>query len=244
MKKRANLIIVILAILFLIGVSSLVYRFFIWQPEAIWDESPDSVIIASDPGCIEMDIDYIPYVQIWGDGRIIWIEYNINGERTVWEGNLTHSEIKQLIERLIRMDFFKFWHGYNEYCAGKFLTVRLSDISSRRMIVSQNSKFVELYNFLATGAGTKGKEFVPTQGLLYAYPIEETELPADTEATFVWPEDEFGYNLEELYTQKNGRSISGEEIRFAWEIVNSPFAVVESNGKVYWIGIRLPGIST
>ena len=77
----------------------------------------------------------------------------------------------------------------------------------------------------------------------YAYPVEETGLPADTEASYVWPDQKFGYSLEELYPQNNGRNISGEEIRFAWEIVNSPNSVVASNGKVFWIGIEVPGIS-
>src|SRR4030066_1536654 len=101
MRKRPNPIITILAILLLIGISSLLYRLFIWQPEAIWDESPDKIIVWSDPGAMHIDINYIPHIQIWGDGHIIWVEYNTEGERTIWEGYLTQPEMKQLINRLI-----------------------------------------------------------------------------------------------------------------------------------------------
>jgi hypothetical protein len=245
MKTSSKLLIGILAISFLIGISSIVYRLFIWQPEAIWDESPDKIIIRSDPGCIEMDIDYIPTVQIWGDGRIVWTEYNIAGERTVWEGYLTHAELKQLVDQFISIDFFRFWNGYNEMCLGKFLTVELSTTTSvRRRMNSEITHFFEIYNFLTTGAGTFGEVIIPEQGYLYVYPVEETGLPADTEASYIWPDNEFGYSLQELHDQMgNGKSISGEEIRFAWEIVNSPISVVESNGKVFWIGIIVPGIN-
>jgi hypothetical protein len=244
MKTSSKLLIAILVILLLTGISSIVYRLFIWQPEAIWDESPDKIIIRSDPGCMHISIGDIPAVQIWGDGRIVWTEYNIAGERTVWEGYLTQSEMRQLINQIINIDYFRFWFIDNEYCAGKFLTVELSTISSRKGVTAENTQFTEFYDFLTTGAGVVGEEFVPTQGLLYAYPVEETSLPADTETSYIWPDDKFGYSLQELYDQNNnGKSINGEEIRFAWEIVNSPISVVESNGKVFWIGIIVPEIS-
>lgn len=243
MKTSSKLLIAILVILLLTGISSIVYHEFIWQPEAIWDESSEKIIIESDPGCMHIDTNYIPAVRIWGDGHIVWVEYNAKGERTVWEGYLTQSEMRQLLDQIIKMDYFRFWFVDNEYCAGNFTTVELSTISSRKGVTPENTQFTEFYDFLTTGAGVIGEKFVPTQGVLYAYPVEETGLPADTEASYVWPDQKFGYSLEELYPQNNGRNISGEQIRFAWDVVNSPNSVVESNGKVFWIGIEVPGIS-
>jgi hypothetical protein len=194
MKTSSKLLIAILVILLLTGISSIVYHEFIWQPEAIWDKSPDKVIIRSDRGCIHISIGYIPAVRIWGDGRIVWTE-NIAGERTVREGYLTQSEMRLLINRLINIDFFRIWYYNEDACFGKFLTVELSTISSRKRVIQENIQFTEVYSFITTGAGTIGEEFIPEQGYLYIYPVEESGLPADTDASYVWPVDEFGYSL-------------------------------------------------
>jgi hypothetical protein len=60
------------------------------------------------------------------------------------------------------------------------------------------------------------------------------------EAFYSWPDEEFGYNLGEVPEQTN---IDGKELLFAWKIVNTPNPIVESNGKLYWIGVVVPKIS-
>lgn len=192
---------------------------------------------------MHIDISYIPTVQVWGDGRIIWVEYNSEGDRMVWEGSLTHNEMTQLVIRLTRINFFRFGFGNEKYCVGEYLTVKLSTITSRRRVNSDNINFSKVYSFLKTGGGVMGKEFIPETGNLYAYPIEEMDYLSDSEAKCYWPDDKFGYTLEKIRTQNNGKSISGEELRFAWEVVNREISAVMSNGKMYWIEIEVPGVS-
>lgn len=243
MRIKPTLLFASIIIFFLIGVSIFIYRAYFWLPVEKWNESPNKVIVWSDPGCMHIDINYIPTVQVWGDGRIIWIEHNSEGRRIVWEGHITHTEMTQIVNGLINMGFFRFGFGNEKYCVGEFLTVELSSVLSRHRVNPENMKLSEMYSFLKTGAGVISKEFMPETGLLYAYPIEDVGLPADTETEYHWPDDKFGYNLEEVHTQNNGENITGEELQFAWEVVNSKISVVKSNDKMYWIAVEVPGVS-
>jgi hypothetical protein len=239
MRIRSKLFIAPILILFLICISTLIYRVYFWSPEAKWDESQNKVFIWSDPGAMHIDIGYIPSVQVWGDGHIIWVVHNTEGKRTVWEGYIPHNEMVQLINKLISLGFFRF--GFEKYSVGEFLTVELTSDSGTKE-VGNNQTFSEVYSFLKTGAGVTGKEFTPTTGLLRATPIKDTDLPSATEVKYYWPDDKFGYNLEKIHLN-DGENITGEELQFAWEVVNSKIPVIKSNGKVYWITIELPGIS-
>jgi hypothetical protein len=55
-----------------------------------------------------------------------------------------------------------------------------------------------------------------------------------------WPDEKFGYSLGSL----PGKNISGDELKLVWDVVNNNHRpLVESDGKIYWIGVSIPKIS-
>ncbi|MEM7345944.1 MAG: hypothetical protein AAF485_17025, partial [Chloroflexota bacterium] len=56
------------------------YFFFFAAPMAVWYPSSDTEIIRLGYSG-EVDSGYISDVKLWGDGRIVWVEYASNGNR-------------------------------------------------------------------------------------------------------------------------------------------------------------------
>ena len=127
--------------------------------------------------------------------------------------------------------------------AGIFITVNLIDSSRGEWLDPDNKQLYDFATYLRMGGGTTGKELIPTVGTFFAIPLEKTWLPADTKANYYWPDDEFGYSLDTLADESDGQEIYGDELKFAWEVVNSPLSAVESKGKVYWVAVMLPKVS-
>jgi hypothetical protein len=244
-----RVLIIVCAVILLLVIAGLLYVFLPPRLRAEWDTSPEvSIIKVGYVG--EVDYNYIPAAQVWGDGHIIWVEYDSKGNRRVLEGSLSKDELAQLIDKLIDADFFK---GYRRFdwrlLSGEYLSLRLSNVWHQVAIDPtggySNSAVLDLVEFLKSGAGTTGTDLIPVQGILHAYPLEQVSLPNDLEASYQWPDERFGYGLESVYLKKphNEIPIAGEELAFAWEVVNSPSPLVESEGEVYWIGVVIPYVS-
>jgi hypothetical protein len=250
MVKRI-LLILFTIVLLLLGSCSL-YFFLPPTLKAEWDMSPDKRIIKVwFRG--EVDYNHIPNVQLWGDGHIVWVKYNASSKRQVLEGYLSKEEMIELINKLIEVGFFEGYSRFNYFNlnvpGGNILEVTLLNINHQVTIDPStdynNQDVLDLVYFLRNGAGVAGTEFVPKSGILHAFPIEEIDdYPDDAKADYEWLDENFGYSLEAVYGNKphNGRKITGEELEFAWEIVNSPKPLVKSEGKVYWIAIVIPKI--
>jgi len=246
---------VIVALVLITVVTAILYLFLPLRVETEWDTSPDTRVIKVRDYFGESDYNDIPDAQVWGDGRIIWVERRADGERRVLEGYLSDKEMLLLITQLIDAGFFK---GYRRFPSwniefGRWLNVNLANDYYEVLVIPldprlkyDNEIVLDLVDFLKSGAGTTGVDFTPTVGRLIVYPVEDTSLPADAKAEYHWPDDEFGYGLEAVYTNKphNERLITGEELSFAWGIVNSPTPLVESRGKVYWIAVVVPNVSS
>ena len=195
----------------------------------------------------EVDYNYIPDVQIWGDGHIVWVQHDASGKRQVREGYLSKEEMTRLINQFIEGGFFKGYSRLNwGVPAGEIETIDLPnthyDVALNTYPGHNNQPVLGLVDFLRAGAGVTGAEFIPEKATLWVYPLEELdkdEYPQDSKANYEWPDEEFGYSLETVYQNKSskGREIAGKELDFAWEIVNNPKPLVESKGKIYWIAV-------
>ena len=240
MTKRRAVLTLLFCLLATVGV--LLFAFM--PPNAQWDTTSSTRIIAVGYGG-ERDYNYIDPVQIWGDGRIIWVKYDPAGKRQVLEGHVSQSALKQLIDQLNSMGFF---NGYRfpslEVVMGEYLEVDLLS-AHHRVKIDKYDAINQMIDFLKSGAGAEGKDFAPTSGWLLAYPVAEVGLPSSTSAKYTWPDAEFGYNLQAVYSHQphNQRLIAGQELRNAWDIVNSRTPLVESDGKVYWIAVMVPDVS-
>ena len=190
----------------------------------------------------EVDYNYIPDVQIWGDGYIVWVEHSSDGNRNVLESHLSPQEMTSLIKKIIGLDFFKICRTGKDY-SGTHITVRLNCCSRSEWLDPENKQLYDFAVYLKKGAGTTGTKLVPTVGTFFAIPIEKTWLPANTKANYIWPDDKYGYSLDTLLGKSDGIEIIEDELEFAWEVINSPMPTVESKGKVYWIAVMLPKVS-
>ncbi|MEA5078246.1 MAG: hypothetical protein VB013_06710 [Anaerolineaceae bacterium] len=211
-------------------------------PKAIWDPSPQNLVISLDKVWEETDYSDIPAVQIWGDGKIVWVENLPEGSRKVFEGKIEPQEITSLLQKTIDLGFFKPTRKSKNY-AGTYISVTLINGSHSEWVDPDNQQLMEIVNSLKTGAGSKGEPYVPTSGIIFAFPIEDTEHRNITKADFLWPSTLFGSSLEPMSDIKEGVEISGEKLAFAWQVVNSPAAAVESEGKVYWVYLQVDKLS-
>ena len=240
MKRQILIALIVIAILALVFVGV-----YLMPPQASWDTSPETLIIAVKYYG-EVDYNYIPFAQIWGNGHVIWVEHTSTGTRQVLEGYLSHEVMTDLVYKIIDLGFFNGYRIPNiDLFTGDYLEVNLSGARHEGEIDAKNKALSEVVGFLRSGAGVKGTEFLPTSARLLAYPVEEVGIPASTIAHYQWPSEKYGHDLESVYTHKpyNEINIYGDELVFAWEIVNSSNPVVESNGKKYWIAVIIPGVS-
>jgi hypothetical protein len=217
------------------------------RPALEWDTSPDAVVIEAYVvgGMVPMNYhqNYIPEVRVFGDGRIVWVEWQ-SGSRTVLEGQLTEAELRAVLEKFSSAGFFG-WENFYEpdgviYDAPTS-TLRVNLLSTSKSV----SEYVEgapaqydgLWARVAHGAGAIGAEFMPENGYLFATLINGTNMFI----THSWPDEATGLTLSEVTA---GRYVQGEALAAAWRIINeNQYAVVESDGALYFIAVQIPGIS-
>jgi len=247
MIKRV--VIIVAGLLLLSAAACLLYLFFPPTPKADWNMSPDTPTITVDRlGGTHVEYGYIPDARVWGDGRIIWVEYDSGGRRRVLEGHLSKEEMAQLINQFIGAGFFKGYRRFNwGGVLGPYVDIRLSNAHHMVAIGGtsdyDNKSVLDLVALVKSGAGTEGVTFTPTEGTLYVFPREDVDVPPDAQASFQWPDEEFGYGLEQAYELGGEIDITGKELTFAWEIVSYPTPLVESGGQVYWIAVVVPGVT-
>ncbi|MDY6877100.1 MAG: hypothetical protein SWK90_12990 [Chloroflexota bacterium] len=213
-----------------------------------WDPSPTALIVryysphttAGLAGAYDRRY-YIPEVQVWGDGCIIWVQREGAGRR-VLEGHLTTEQMRALLQQIVDAGFFGWEEEY--YTLGgnshppMYLSVSLFGLSRE---VSEHGSapeaHYELVRFLTSGAGAEVSDYAPKQGYLTAAPE-----PAEADAP-QWPDATAGITLDQA---EDGRYIKGEALSFAWQMVNeNPRApvYVRSKGQVYSIVVQIPGVS-
>ena len=227
----------LLSIFFYIALSSLKYSS--EHPKVEWDTSPENVVISYD-FFGELDYGYIPDFRIWGDGYMVWVKHDSNGARKVYEGYLSQAELKGLIEQFVGAGFYSLFG--NDYSSSINISITLLT-KQKQNSINANKKISELTDYLRSGAGLEAKEFHPTIGYLYAFPIEETAYFNYKVIPYQWLQGKFDEdfkNFDKLYP--NGKEITGDELAYIWNIVNaSPF--IESNGRTFWIAVEIPKIT-
>jgi hypothetical protein len=219
------------------------------KPEIAWDPSPDALVVEvrTGGGLAPMNyyLNYIPDARVWGDGRIVWVEYNGQGGRRVLEGDLTSQQMTELLQEISDSGFFGWAGAYGPVstvmdAATTSLTVNLLSIGKR---VSEYAgqgapaKFDDLLDLVTSGAGASGTDVVPATGYVTAIPLG----PAGGQAQYHWPDASLGYDLG---TATGGRYLDGEGLEFAWRVVNeNSYEVIESGEMDYQITVQVPGLS-
>jgi len=182
---------------------------------------------------------YIPEVQIWGDGRIVWVVRE-QGRRAL-EGQLTAEQMSGLLQQIVDAGFFHWEEQYYTPGGHSFPFMHLQvNLTSQSKEIREHGGAPEAYyqveEWLLSGAGAEGHEYRPTRGYLTVEPwSEEAEAPEWPSEVAVTP-DQIG----------EGRYVEGALLNWAWELVNrNPTApvYVTFEGRLYSIMVQIPGLS-
>jgi hypothetical protein len=215
--------------------------------DVAWDNDPATTIIklysphttAGLSGAYDSRY-YIPEVQVWGDGRIIWVERE-GRSRRVLEGHLTEAETEALLTSIVEAGFFDWEESYQTLggnsSAWMHLLVNLSDRSKEiREHGGAPDAYYDVEARLLGGAGADGREFVPACGYLTARPFSAggggPQWPAGADIT----PDDIG----------DGRYVEGRLLRFVWDLVNQdpPNPIYASyGGHTFTIMVQIPDVS-
>jgi len=182
-------------------------------------------------------------VKLWGDGRIIWAKSD-GLARQVFEGKLTADQMKSLLQRIVDIGFFE-WQDSYDALGGNSITPRhlLVNLVGRSKEISEHGAappaFYELQDFIKSGAGADGHEFVPVRGYFTVAPVPQATNGEP------WPDAAVvGFTLDRV---GEGRYIEREALTFVWNLVNRDprsCASVKSNEQVYWVSVQIPELSS
>jgi len=211
-----------------------------------WDQDPSTVIVryyspsttAGMAGAYDNRY-YIPEVQLWGDGRIVWVVREQG--RRVLEGQLTTEQMEGLLQQIVDAGFFHWEEQY--YTPGghsfPFMYLQVNLIGRSKEIREHGGApeaYYQVEGWLLNGAGAQGHDYLPTRGYLTVqpWPVEGVgpEWPDGAEVT----PDDVG----------EGRYVEDELLDWAWELVNrNPTAPVYVSfaGNAYTIMVQIPGLS-
>jgi hypothetical protein len=223
------------------------------RPEVVWDTAPDALIVSATFCCgltsPVMRLNYLPDAQIWGDGHMIWVEYDQDGSRRVLETVLTHEQLADLLQQVVDAGFFGMQDRYANNlvmdAADKCLTVNLESAQKTVCEYFQGAPqvFHDLYAMFASGAGVAGKDYMPTQGYLTAHPLESIDKENVSRVDLQWDSKARGISLNTIV--ESGTWVEGETLAQLWQTVNAnPGGMIVQEGEqFYQISLQVPGLS-
>ncbi|MFQ5616288.1 MAG: hypothetical protein ACE5GO_07495, partial [Anaerolineales bacterium] len=223
------------------------------RPDVVWDSDPAAPIVSGTFCCgftsELVPINYIPDFQVWGDGRIVWVEYDESGGRRVLEAQFSANELSAVLQQAVDAGFFGWKERYENLTitdmADKCLTINLVSDSKTvcEYFEGAPQEFHNLYDLLARGAGLDGDDYVPESGYLVAHVLAEFTLSPISEDDVIWPADTL-FSLQEAVDK--GIWVEEEALELAWEAVNKdPWGVVvrEGGSTAYQLSVQIPGLN-
>jgi hypothetical protein len=223
------------------------------EPEVLWDDSPEALIVSATNCCgfvpEFVKLNYIPEAQIWGDGRIVWVQPGADNTRNVLEGKLGEDQLTALLQRAVADGFFGWEELYTSPAAPSDLPTRCVyvqlEIASRKVCEYYEGApqaFQDLYADLASGAGATGQPYAPEEAYLTAYPFPAPDQPTQEGELAIWDVDRTGVSLSQAV---DGMWLSGPALEEAWKIVNqTPFVSAAQEGDTFYtLSLQIPGVS-
>lgn len=221
-------------------------------PELKWDQTPDALLLSASTCCgmasKTMRLNYIPSAQIWGDGRILWVQNDETGARQVLEGKLDAGQIEHLLQSAAQEGFFSWSDLYKPANSPTDLPQKCIQIN----LLSESKKvceyfqgapeaFHKLYATLAEGAGASGSTFVPQRAFVIAQRSKKAIQPSDRKLMDMRPEV-LGVTLAQM---EQGGWIEGAALTGLWNAINSnpSSAVILQGGDLFQLTMQIPGIS-
>lgn len=222
-------------------------------PELAWDPSPDAVLASATYCCGFVPSLYVlndlPQAQVWGDGRIVWTTSDDEGQRSVFQGQLTSQDISLVLAQAAQAGFFNWKDLYEDPMVAdaspQCLKIQLVDRTKQvcEYVRGAPAAFHTLYDRFAAGLGATGRPYAPERAFVIAHPIVFEVPPDPSQITLDWPTAEAGTSLDAL---TGGQWIEGKALQLAWDVVNqSPWGnLVREAGMYYQLSVQIPGLST
>lgn len=221
-------------------------------PELKWDQAADVLLLSASTCCgmasKTMRLNYIPSAQIWGDGRILWAQYDETGARQVFEGKLDAGQIESLLQTASQDGFFSWSDLYKPTNPPtdmplKCIEIHLQSESKKVCEYFQGAPqaFHQLYKTVAEGAGASGSAFIPQRAFLVARRSDKAIQPSDRKMMDLKP-DVLGLSLAQM---EQGGWIEGASLAELWTAINAnpSSATVLQGGDLYQLTMQIPGIS-
>lgn len=218
------------------------------KPEIEWDTDPEALVIRASfgGGLVPQNfaLNAVPDAQVWGDGHIIWVDYDTNGVRRVFEGELTPAQLETFLSRVVNAGFFGWENVYanpDVYDAGtQCLAIHLTSESKTVCEYFEGAPraFHELYNEVAGGLAVEGSDYIPARGYLTTLVVGDLYSQP---VALHWPVDSVGLSLLEA---QGGVWVEGEALELAWRTLNANlYAIVQEGDAYYQLIVQVPGVS-
>ena len=228
-------------------ISFLLYKLFA-APQPKWDTSAESRIAYTSPGLMEIDFGYIPDVQIWGDGTIVWVDDLPNSNRHVYKGELSKLQIHDILQSLIDSGMFNIigvTQEKDQSCTylGEDNELHIELIRARRRVLirNNNEQVCSIVNYLASGADLEGQFFEPKTGIIYPILLEVSNAQPVEE----WHLSTLPFDFDAAIQARGQFEIEGIALELVWEFVNQhPDPIVTYQGNIYRIGLLIPELSS
>ena len=225
----------------LVGVAAIVLYnyFFIPRPPVRWETEPNALVFEADLCCgMAYNPNGIPTARLWGDGRLIWTQYDNDHIRQVRVASLTPAEMKTFLQSFVDAGFFGWQANYAPVetvydapstCMRLYLTEASKSVCE--IFDTAPSEFSRLYAQVSNGAGFSGNNYRPSTGYLTATLQTYTAPPLPT-VDLYWPVDSLGFSLAQA---TGGRWVEGEALELAWRFINGhPNGGVIQDGPNYY----------
>jgi hypothetical protein len=198
--------------------------------------------------------NHIPRFRLWGDGTVLWVDDNHH--RHVFRGELTNPETTALINDIIDIGFldnrFAWFSCRIPESSIVYTTLRLHllldtlhDEFPDDALNSCNSfaPLRDLLARLANGAGAEGREYVPEEGHLFAYPAAEAGCVGAPSSVPEWSSAQHGFTLGSVAAQD--RWIQGDAVRHVWRAiaVDEFCAHISEGDELYTVFLSVPGVT-
>lgn len=265
-RKNTLLILTIISAVFVLAMSAC--QLGQTQPKLEWDPSKEAqLIVVSDssqfPGIMptyqdERMENYIPEGIIFGDGRIVWVEYVYEDgitSRFMKQGFLSTEQIQAFLQQFVSSGFFSWKDQYSgsfieDGPPSKSITVFLRD-RPKSVVVSNSPPpqgFKELFSTISSGAGVEGQDYLPDRAILRAYRQFNKLSSNQKSQIYSWPAEVFGFSLAELKAETGmvrGKCVDGEVLAFAWQVINAnpQRPLVEEKVVLFLLTLQIPGLS-
>jgi hypothetical protein len=213
------------------------------SPDLQFDGSPNSLLIYAKNTNAGAPKPYtycnsVPYLTVWGDGRVVKPAYNAVGERQIQIGFATKAKLTEGLQYLASENFYSNWpvEPANPSGAGFQLKVNLKAGSfSQSWNMPGEPGLVR--EFLSRINPTDFKPYAPEQALLR---VTALQPGVATGSPVIWPQI-FDFLLSDV--AEDGRMIAGDVLSFVWQAINKPdVTMIISANKYYIVWLVIPEI--